>query len=139
MDGSTVWSSEARSVLTLGQSVVTDSCMNVRKYLELAAQVSRLKDDDRTYFLGAVGLRRDGVLVAACNGNPKEPEPEHHAEARLLRKLGKGEIVFVARTLADGTWANAMPCVHCRLKLYRRGIERICFTTGPDRWFSLFM
>lgn len=113
--------------------------MNVRKYLELAANVSRLKDDDRTYFLGAVGLRRDGVLVAACNGNPKEPEPEHHAEARLLKKLGKSGTVFVSRTLSDGTWAMACPCVNCRIRLYNYGTKRIYYTTGPDSWHQLYI
>lgn len=105
--------------------------MNPIKYLELAAQVSRLKDDDRTYFLGAVGIRKDGVIVCAANGNPKEPEPEHHAEARLLRKLGKCGIVFVARTLADGTWAMARPCVHCRIRLYNFETQRIYYTVRP--------
>lgn len=111
--------------------------MNPTKYLELAAQVSRLKDDDRTYFLGAVGIRKDGVIVCASNGNPKEPEPQHHAEARLLRKLGKDGIVFVVRTLADGTWGNAKPCEHCQRKLFHKRVEKVYFSTGyGNDWIS---
>ena len=104
--------------------------MNHIKYLQLAAQVSRLKDDNRTYYLGAVGLRKDGVIVASANGNPREPEPKHHAEARLLRKLGKGGIVFVVRTLADGSWAMAKPCRDCLPLLINHGVSRIYWSTG---------
>lgn len=106
--------------------------MNVQRHLQLAADISRLKDDDRTYFHGAVGIRRDGVLVAAYNGNPKTPTPEAHAEARLLRKLGKGGIVFVVRTLADGTWADSKPCIHCQKALYARGVRYVYHSTASD-------
>ncbi len=107
--------------------------MNPEKYLELAAQVSRIKDDDRTYFHGAVGIRKDGVIVAACNGNPKEPEPKHHAEARILRKLGHGGVVFVVRTLADGTWGNSKPCVHCEIAMENRGVKNVFWSNGDKR------
>ncbi len=105
--------------------------MNPFKYLELAAKVSRLKDDSRTYFHGAVGLRRDGVLVAASNGNPRAPEPKHHCEYRLLRKLGKGGTVFLVRTLQDGTWADTTPCSHCQNALKARGVKKVYFTSSP--------
>jgi tRNA(Arg) A34 adenosine deaminase TadA len=98
--------------------------------MELAAQVSRLKDDHRTYFLGAVGLRKDGVIVASANGNPVAPEPKHHAEARVLRKMGKGGILFVVRTLADGTWGNARPCKDCMPLIKNHGISRVYFSSG---------
>src|ERR1041385_2360178 len=75
--------------------------MNIRRYMELAAQVSRLKDDDRVFRHGGVGLRKDGVLVCAQNGCPKEPDPRHHCEYRLSRKLGHSGVVFLVRTLAD--------------------------------------
>lgn len=108
--------------------------MNPLKYLELAAKVSRLKDDSRTYFHGAVGLRRDGVLVAASNGNPHSPEPKHHCEYRLLRKLGKGGTVFLTRTYADGTWAYSAPCIHCQKALLAREVRRCYYTTGPGMY-----
>jgi hypothetical protein len=108
--------------------------VNVRKYLELAAQVSRLKDDDRTYFHGAVGLRRDGVLVAACNGNPKFPCPEHHCEFRITRKLGREGTIFLVRTLADGTWANTTPCIYCQNRLRYKKVHKVYYTTGPNAY-----
>ena len=108
--------------------------MNPTKYLELAAKVSRLKDDSRTYYHGAVGLRRDGVLVAASNGNPHSPEPKHHCEYRLLRKLGKGGTVFLVRTLADGTWADTTPCIHCQKALIAREVKAVYYTEAPRTW-----
>lgn len=104
--------------------------MNPIKYLELAAKVSRLKDDDRTYFHGAVGIRKDGVVVCASNGNPKYPTPKHHAEARVLRKLGKGGVLFVVRTLSDGTWGNSIPCTHCLTAMRNKRVQSI-YCSGP--------
>lgn len=105
--------------------------MNHVKYLELAAQVSRLKDDDRTYFHGAVGIRKDGVIVCSANGNPKEPEPRHHAEARVLRKMGKGGILYVVRTLADGSWAMSKPCTDCMKLIYSHDVKIIGYSENP--------
>ncbi len=113
--------------------------MNVRKYMELAANVSRLKDDDRTYMHGAVGLRRDGVLVCASNGAPKQPTPEHHCEYRLLRKLGKGGIIFLVRTLADGTWGNSTPCIDCQKAIIHRKVKAVHYsadTVGGQHFYS---
>lgn len=108
--------------------------MNVRKYLELAAQVSRLKDDDRTYFHGAVGIRKDGVLVCAANGAPKQPTPEHHCEYRLLRKLGKGGVIFMVRTLSDGTYGNSTPCIDCYKAIKRRKVASVHYTDANGHY-----
>ncbi len=108
--------------------------MNVRRYLELAAQVSLLKKDGRSFRHGAVGIRRDGVLVAACNGNPIIPTPAHHCEFRITRKLGKYGTIFLARVLKDGTWADSTPCVHCQTRLQAKKVKRIYFTIGPNNY-----
>ncbi len=110
--------------------------MNPLKYLELAAKVSRLKDDARTYYHGAVGIRRDGVLVAASNGNPHKPEPRHHCEYRLLRKLGRGGTVFLVRTLHNGDWADTTPCIHCQNAIRSKGVKCVYFTDGPESWLK---
>jgi deoxycytidylate deaminase len=115
---------------------VTRLFCNVRKmssvdqYLELAATVSRIKNDSRTFYHGAVGVRSDGVLVAAQNGCPKEPMPQHHCEFRILRKLGKGGVIYLVRTLADGTWADTTPCVHCEKAIINRKVSLVWFTRG---------
>lgn len=110
--------------------------MSPYKLIELAAQISRLKDDDRHFCLGAVGVRKDGVIVASCNGNPKEPDRRHHAEYRLSRKLDRGSTVYVARTLADGSMAMARPCIHCWKALQSKGVERV-YWTQPVKYGQL--
>jgi len=106
--------------------------MSDYKYLELAAKVSRVKEDNRRYFHGAVGIRRDGVLVCSANGEPKYPEPRHHAEARVLRKLGRGGELYVVRTMADGSWANSTPCVHCTKAIVASGVKKVTFSVKSD-------
>lgn len=103
----------------------------------MAAYYSRLKKDNRNFFLGAVGERADGTLVFACNGSQKIVTPKHHCEYRLSRKLDKGSTVYVARTLSDYTWANSSPCVPCQNALRAIGVRRVYYTIGPDefgRW-----
>lgn len=107
--------------------------MSPFKLLSLAAQVSRLRDDNRRYYLGAVGVRKDGVIVASPNGNSKEPEPKHHAEARVIRKLTRHSSVYVCRTLANGDWALAQPCPDCIRAMYK-SVDLVFWTTGPEEW-----
>lgn len=111
--------------------------MSPKKLLSVAAKFSRLKQDDRCYCLGAVAIRGDDVLVWACNSAPKQPTPLHHAEAKLARKLDRGAIVYLARTLADGTWANSKPCNNCHRILKNAYVTRVYFTTGPDTFDCL--
>lgn len=104
----------------------------LNRYLELAAKVSRIKEDGRTYFHGAVGIRKDGVLVCASNGNPKEPEPKHHCEYRICNKLGKGGRIYLVRTLADGSFGDSTPCSTCSkiMKSYR--VKSCVFTLSSN-------
>lgn len=103
--------------------------MSPYKLIELAIEVSRLKDDDRHFCLGAVGVRADGALVTACNGNPKEPDRRHHAEYRLCRKLDKGSVVYVARTTVDGRVACAKPCMSCMKAMKYKGVRGVWYTS----------
>lgn len=108
-----------------------------KKMLSLAAEVSRVKLDSRCYYLGAAAIRGDDVVVVACNGAPKEPSPQHHCEMRLLRKLDKGAIVYLARTLSDGSWANSKPCANCERALRNSFVKKVYYTIAPDRWNCL--
>jgi hypothetical protein len=96
--------------------------------LLLAAGVGLRKADLRAFRLGAVGIRRDGTLVAAANGPAPFPHPDAHAEARLTAKLTPGSEVWVARTRKDGTLALARPCVHCMVRLRSAGVSRVAYT-----------
>ena len=105
-----------------------------RLRLEEAARLAARDRDGRSYFVGAVGLRRDGARVAARNGHARFPEPAAHAEARLCQKLDVGATVWVARMTSGGRWALAKPCPHCEVTLRRRGVARVVYTTGPDSY-----
>lgn len=107
--------------------------LNIEKYLNLAADVAIIKDDERTFYLGAVGLRSDGVVVAASNVPAAWPVPTHHAEARLCRKLDRWTTVFVARVNSSG-WALARPCPNCQSRLRRKKVLRVYYTIGPSEY-----
>jgi tRNA(Arg) A34 adenosine deaminase TadA len=96
--------------------------------LQEAAIVSRLKRDDRRFYIGAVGIRSDGTKVRACNGNPKEPTRQHHCEFRLSRKLDREATVYVARTCADGSLGLARPCPDCTKALRYSGVRKVYYT-----------
>lgn len=120
----------------LCQSVVQ---MSPRKLLHIAAEVSRLKDDGRCFYLGAVALRKDGVLVSAFNGMQPEPNPRHHSESRLCRKLDKGATVYVSRTTADGEWANSKPCPDCERAMRSARVVKVYYTTSPNKYACLIL
>ncbi len=105
----------------------------------MAAVISRLKDDKRTFFIGTVGIRRDDKVVSAYNGNQRYPDPKHHAEFRLSRKLTPGSVVYVSRTRCDGTWALAKPCKDCHVRLVNFGIERVYYTIGEKEYGVLWL
>lgn len=108
------------------------------KYKELlnqAAKVALLKDDDRYFKLGAIGVRFDGTKVNAYNGNTIGGKvPSAHCEARLSRKLDRGATVFLARITADGQWANSKPCASCRSYLSAVRTKRVVYTIGPNEY-----
>jgi len=106
------------------------------RLLNIASEVSRIKVDSRTYYHGAVGHRQDDTLVCAYNGAPKEPTPQHHCEARLLRKLGGYGTVYLVRTLADGTWADSTPCIHCQKLMRSHHVQTCFYTVGPNEYLA---
>lgn len=94
-----------------------------------------MKDDARRFRLGAVGLRKDGVIVASCNGNPRFPDRKHHAEYRVCRKLTDNSVVYVARVLADGSIGCAKPCPSCMKCLKSKGVLAVFWTEDtPNEW-----
>jgi|GEM_PF-1741431 tRNA(Arg) A34 adenosine deaminase TadA len=91
--------------------------------------------DQRTFLLGAIGLRNDDVLVSSRNVPGRDVVPDHHAEARLSRKLTPGSTVWVARVARrDGSWAMARPCPGCEIRLRSSGVKRVVYTIGPNEW-----
>lgn len=112
-------------------------------YLRLAAEVAVFKCDTRSHRLGAIGVRSDGVMVAAYNGtayyngaiyrqNPKRM-PSMHAEARLTRKLDFYSTVYVARPMKTGL-GLARPCPSCQRALRRKRVERVYYTISDNEY-----
>jgi tRNA(Arg) A34 adenosine deaminase TadA len=110
-----------------------------KKMLAEAASVAVKKSshgiDKRSFFLGAVGLRNDGVFVSSRNAASTDLVPDHHAEARLVRKMTPDSTVWVARVARkDGNWAMAKPCPGCERRLRASGVTRVVYTIGPGEW-----
>jgi len=113
--------------------------------LKFAGKVSIPSDDNdkRNFWLGAVAIRRDGCIVKAKNGavmansmsNNSTAFPPAHAEARCLKKAGRGAILFVARVnRKTKQLAMARPCHHCVKILYSYEVERCYFSISPNEY-----
>lgn len=118
--------------------------MNIWTALNIAAHEAIKRStsgrpDGRSFFLGAVGIRKDGVLVKARNEAAEGVTPRVHAEHRLIQKLDFGsKEVFVARvTKGTKEWGMAKPCPRCQAALYGHGIKRAYFTVAPGEYGCL--
>lgn len=107
----------------------------MRRLLDIATGVAlgRLTRSQQ-FHLAAVGLRKDGVVVSAYNDKRERTGWDHHAEARLCRKLTPYSRVAVVRLLADGKWAMARPCASCLRCLQRVGVERVYYSVGDGEY-----
>jgi len=109
-----------------------------KKMLVMAADVAakiNKKFDNRTFLLGAVGMRSDRVIVSSRNITAPDLAPDHHAEARLVRKLTTDSVVWVARvSRQNGDWAMARPCPGCERRLRNTGVKRVVYTISPNEW-----
>ena len=112
---------------------------------ELAVPTNR--SDLRSFWLGAVGIRRDGVMVSSKNGavsfsssvQMNNINVNSHAETRLLRKLGRDGVIFVSRVLRkDRSLAMARPCSDCQFKIRSHRVKRVYYTINDNQygiWF----
>lgn len=112
-----------------------------KRMLAMAAEVARDKParyDNRSFCLGAVGLRNDGVLVTAKNIAAANIVPTHHAEARVVRKLTPDSIVWVARVLrSTGEWTLSRPCKGCQSRMRAAGVRKVVYTIAKDEWGTI--
>lgn len=114
--------------------------LDKKMLIEAAAVAIRLKSNDRkidlrSFLLGAVGLRADGVFVSSRNIAAPDLVPQHHAEARLVRKLTPNSYVWVARvSRKNGDWCLAKPCPGCQRLLRSSGVKRVVYTIAPGEW-----
>ena len=112
---------------------------------DLAAKVAMPDDwasELRRYWLGAVGIRSDGVVVSSKNGAVHSTHSDDyrtlalaHAECRVLRKLGKGGTIYVARIARfNKDLAMARPCGICRSLLKAHATEKVFYTIDPAQY-----
>lgn len=109
-----------------------------------AVEIARSCKDKKTFRLGCVAKRQDGVIVKSVNGTfqPKglivtafgEKIPEGHSEVRVLRKAGIGAMLWVARVRADGTIAKARPCPTCRAIILNHRVSKVYYTIANDEY-----
>jgi len=107
------------------------------KTLDILGDVANMamkRKDERSFSIGAFGLRSDGVRVRSYNGSALHPCQATHAETRLCSKLDVGSIVWVARRTRDGELALAKPCPTCESIMRRRGVKRVIYSTGPGTY-----
>lgn len=103
-------------------------------YLKIAGKIAA-KGQKRSFSLGAVARRKDGVIVQSFNGPTRFPEKGAHAEQRLSKKVDVGSVVYVARILqSDGSFAMAKPCDSCMRALISRGVKRVYWTVAPNEF-----
>lgn len=103
-----------------------------------AAKDNPEKYDSRSFLLGAVGLRNDGVIVTSKNVAARNIIPTHHAETRVLRKLTPNSVIWVARILkSTGEWTMARPCLGCQTRMKTAGVKKVVYTIGPNEWGTI--
>lgn len=101
---------------------------------KVAAYAAR-RNDQRSYFVGAMGLRADGASVISCNGPATNKSAVIHAETRLSAKLDVGATVWVARSRrSDGALALAKPCPNCERVLRNRGVKKVFYSVSPNEY-----
>lgn len=105
--------------------------------------VPHFNKDPRNFWLGAIGLREDGASVSSRNGAVSYSasvenyhlNPGSHAEGRLLRKLGKNGIVYVARVFRkDRNLAMARPCTMCRALCKAHKVKKVYYTINQNQY-----
>lgn len=104
-------------------------------------------NDHRHFYIGCVGVREDGVVVASKNGATKfssivahyELLPNSHAEGRVLRKLGRNGTLYVARVARkDGSFAMSRPCRMCQNRIKSAGVKKVYYSISDNQyglWF----
>ena len=112
-----------------------------KRMLSLAATVAREalnRQDNRSFRLGAVGMRNDGVIVFSRNIAATDVTPSAHAEARVIKKLTPESFVWVARISRNTEeWALARPCWRCLNQLKTAGVKKVIYTISPNEWGTI--
>jgi tRNA(Arg) A34 adenosine deaminase TadA len=109
---------------------------NLIKYLQVASEIAlpEKKNDLRSFYIGAVGIRPDGVIFTSRNVSCEDKFPAAHAEFRLAKRLNKNSVVYVARVTKGGLIALAKPCPKCSIVLKNKGIKKVYYTIDKNHF-----
>jgi tRNA(Arg) A34 adenosine deaminase TadA len=109
--------------------------LKIFNYFEIAAKTAIAQEDIRTFLLGAVGIRGDGVIVKSNNGPTPVPDRRVHAEYKLCKKLDYGATIYVARIRVDNNqFAMARPCKPCLKALRHRRAVKVYYTISQNEF-----
>lgn len=92
------------------------------------------RDGVKRYSVAAGAKRVSGPWVFSVNSSSRDKTPKAHAECRLVGKIDRGTVVYVARPLADGTWGMAKPCPGCRMALRAFGVKKVYYTISQGNY-----
>lgn len=124
----------------------------LKKLVEAAGvAMPSVVNDRREFWLGCIGIRKDGAIVSSKNGpvNLSLPQdkfvkktsrrnifyPTSHAEGRVLRKLGYGGILYVARvSRLTGGYTIAKPCEMCATRIKSKRVEKVYYTISNKQY-----
>ncbi len=110
----------------------------MKSLFEVAIEAARPdKADKRLFTLGAVAIRQDGKWIVSHNGSSSHPVYEAHAEARCLRKAGRGATLIVARVRKDGTLGLAKPCRRCQALIKSKEVHAVYYSTNENTFERL--
>jgi len=102
--------------------------------LKHAALFARKRKDKRTFYIGAIAIRADGVMVKSRNESTVVPCHAGHAEFRICGKITPGSTVYVGRSLSDGTLGLAKPCKQCQAILKCHKIKRVYYSISDSEY-----
>jgi tRNA(Arg) A34 adenosine deaminase TadA len=104
-------------------------------YFEIAGKTAMSKNDSRSFILGAIAIRKDGVMVKALNSPTEMPNRQIHAEYRVSKKIDCGATIYVARIrLVDNKFGMARPCHNCMKILASKRVKKIYYTIDHDEF-----
>lgn len=111
---------------------------------KLAGEIAKptIDNDPRNFYVGCIGIRDDGTQVAAKNGavfstavDNYQLLPSSHAEGRVLRKLGKNGVIYVARiSKSSGGYAMARPCGMCQVRIKSFNVKKVYYSINETHY-----
>jgi len=112
---------------------------SVRYYFDLAEKIALSKDDKRSFKVGALCVRNDGVIVGAPNSPVAEPDRKAHAEYRTAKKIDFNGVFYIVRMLRrDNSLAIARPCPDCANVLRAKRVKKVYYSISPNEYGCWF-